>query len=261
MADVAAEAVLIGAGGRAILLQLADPAVGRGVAEHSDFAARPTERLRNTLTFAYAVTLGTPDDARRVRALVDRAHAPVRARPAAHQPGYDARDPHLQLWVAATLYDSAIRMYELVYGPMSDEAADRLYAEYAVLGTALQMPAELWPADRAAFRVYWDERVEALAPVPAARNAAEQVLHPASAPPLLRAVMPIARLLTAGLLPPRVRAAFGLPWDASRERRFRAVLCVTRVVYPRLPRAVRHWPKNHLLRRLRYLYPASEGAP
>ena len=34
MRDMAAEALLLGAGGRAILLQLACPGVGHGVAEH-----------------------------------------------------------------------------------------------------------------------------------------------------------------------------------------------------------------------------------
>ena len=36
--DVGAEAVLVAGGGRAILLQIAHPAVGRGVVDHSDFA-------------------------------------------------------------------------------------------------------------------------------------------------------------------------------------------------------------------------------
>jgi uncharacterized protein (DUF2236 family) len=54
MQAIAAEAVLIAAGGRSILLQLADPAIGHGVADHSDFASRPVDRLRGTLTYVYA---------------------------------------------------------------------------------------------------------------------------------------------------------------------------------------------------------------
>src|SRR3978361_2348269 len=89
----AADGALIAGGARAILLQVADPVVAAGVARHSDFAHRPVERLRNTLTFAYAVVLGTPDDAARVSAHVGRSHAPVNR----------ATNAELQLWVAATL--------------------------------------------------------------------------------------------------------------------------------------------------------------
>ena len=52
--------MLIAGGGRAILLQLAYPAVGHGVAAHSDFADRSLDRLQNTLRFVYAVAFGTP---------------------------------------------------------------------------------------------------------------------------------------------------------------------------------------------------------
>lgn len=90
--DVAAEGILLAGGARAILLQLANPAVGRGVAEHSDFADRPLDRLTGTLTYLYVVMYGTPDEVRAVARRVGHAHTPV--------PG--ARDTDLQLWVAAT---------------------------------------------------------------------------------------------------------------------------------------------------------------
>jgi uncharacterized protein (DUF2236 family) len=41
LADIAAEGVLIAGGARAILLQIANPAIGRGVEQHSDFASDP----------------------------------------------------------------------------------------------------------------------------------------------------------------------------------------------------------------------------
>ena len=41
LADIGAEGILLAGAGRAILLQIADPRVGHGVADHSDFAQRP----------------------------------------------------------------------------------------------------------------------------------------------------------------------------------------------------------------------------
>jgi uncharacterized protein (DUF2236 family) len=246
--DVAAESVLIAAGGRAILLQIANPAVGRGVAAHSDFASRPLDRLQNTLRYVYTVVFGTAEQARAAARTVARAHAPVREPGSAEHPGYSAFDPQLQLWVAATLYDSAIDMHERIYGPLDDASAERVYREYAVLGTALQVPEGMWPADRAAFRRYWNEQLELLRTDESTRQVAQALLHPRVAPPWLKLAMPVARLATAGLLPPRVREAFDLNWSAARQRRFDAVLGLIRAVYPRLPRGLRQRPRDLALR-------------
>ncbi len=251
MPDLAAEAVLISAGGRAILLQLADPAIGHGVARHSDFRSRPLDRLHATLTFAYAVAFGTPEDVAAVTQRVNRAHVPVRDPGGNGSPAYDAYDPGLQLWVAATLYDSAVTAYELVFGPLEPELADRLYAEYGRLGGVLQMPEDLWPADRSAFASYWSDRLRTLQTDDATRGVARELLNPTGGPMILRLVMPLARVVTTGLLPDGVRTLFNLPWTPAEQRRFDWIFRITRAVYPRLPRRLRYWPKNHYLRALR----------
>ena len=86
MRDVAAEALLVAGGGRAILLQIAHPAVGRGVADHSDFASDPLGRLRATLTFVYATVYGSPDEVAAVQRAVNRAHASVPGSPNSASP-------------------------------------------------------------------------------------------------------------------------------------------------------------------------------
>ncbi|WP_338145299.1 oxygenase MpaB family protein [Cryobacterium tagatosivorans] len=258
--DMGGEAVLIAAGGRSILLQIADPAIGHGVAGHSDFASRPLDRLRGTLTYVYAVTFGTREEAAQATRHVNRAHAPVRGQGGDGTPAYSAFTPELQLWVAATLYDSAVTMHELVYGPMDDEVADRLYREYAGLGTALQVPPELWPRDRAAFGVYWRRRLTELRTDATTRAVAAQLLHPRTGPLWLRLAMPLGRLLTVGLLPPEVRGLYDLPWSDAAQRRFDRTLRLIAVVYPALPRRLRHWPKEHFLRSLRAsMKPSTSG--
>lgn len=248
--DIAAESALIAAGGRAILLQLANPGVGRGVAEHSDFASRPLDRLVHTLEYVYTVVYGSTEQVDAVVRSVSRAHKPVRSAPDADGPAYSAFDPRLQLWVAATLYDSALDMHERVYGSLDDASAERIYQDYAVLGTALQVPPELWPADVAAFRQYWSRELQALRTDTTTRRVAQALLHPTAAPFWLRAAMPLARLVTSGLLPPSIRDGFELPWSPARRRAFTGVMAVVRVVYPRLPRALRHLPRDMALRRL-----------
>lgn len=244
LADIGAEAVLLAGGGRAILLQLANPAVGHAVADHSDFAADPLRRLRNTLTYVYALVFGTPKQVTSVRSMVQRAHAPVRSQ------SYDASDPELQLWVAATLYETAASLHARVFGALDTASADRVYRDYAIVGTALGMPAALWPIDREAFRTYWDARIAGLSVDDRVRAVGAQVLYPASGPLWLRSVMPIARLTTAGLLTPQLREAYALPWDEKRQHRFDRLMAITARVYPHLPRAIRHAPMRHYLRAL-----------
>ena len=73
---------------------------------------------------------------------------------------YNAFDPELQLWVAACIYKGGVDIYRTFVGEIDDQEADRLYREGMSLGTTLQVPPEMWPADRAAFDRYWQESLE-----------------------------------------------------------------------------------------------------
>ena len=241
VARYASDGVLLAGGARAILLQVADPAVAAGVARHSDFAHRPVQRLNNTLTFVYAVILGTPDDAVRVAALVNRAHAPVER----------AEDATLQLWVVATLYETAVAVHDRVFGSVSDALADELYHSYASLGTSLQLAANRWPPTRSDFATYWAGRVSGLTVSDDARQIAHDLFAPVSAPAWLRAGLPLARLLTIDLLPPSVRAAYRFEWTPREARRARRAWSLLRVLAAVTPHRLRSWPSRHYLTRLR----------
>lgn len=251
ISDIAPEAVLLAGAGRAVLLQLAHPAVGHGVARHSAFATDPMRRLHGTLTYIYALTNGTQEQRDLVKRRVNAAHGPVRSGPAADgsHPAYSAFDPHLQLWVAATLYESGMGMYERIFPALQPETAELIYRQYGVLGSALQMPAALWPATRADFRAYWDDAVAGLLVDETTRGVADALLRAENAPWWLRAAMPLARFVTIGLLPEPVRRGFGYTWTTGQERRlglfFGALRCLVRVT----PRRIRRAPMGFYLRR------------
>jgi len=243
--------VILAGAGRAILLQLAAPPVGYGVAEHSNFAENPMARLHGTLMYVYAVMAGTPDDRAIAQHYVRRMHAPVRGGGAAGVPAYDARDPELQLWVAATLYNTAILVHDRVFGHLPESRAEALYARYASLGTALEVPPELWPANRAAFADYWQDATGRLAVDDTIRAQADALWRAEKAPRWVRPLMPLNRFVTADLLPPAVREAYGMAWTTRDQRRADLLWSVVRVVYPRLPLRVRTWPQRYYLGRLR----------
>lgn len=230
----ARDGALVLGGGAAILMQVADPGVARGVAAHSAFADDPMRRLRHTLGYVYAVSLGDAEQVRRVAGFVDRAHAGV--------PG--ATEPDRQLWVAATLYRVGVDTYELLNGSLDGTLADEVYAASELLGTALQVPPGRWPADRSAFDDYWQDAVAALQVGDDARSVARDLLHPHRVPPWIRAGMPLGRTLTAGLLPARIRDAYGLPWH---PRAFGRAVRVARLAVRLTPRRVRELPSRRLL--------------
>jgi uncharacterized protein (DUF2236 family) len=237
----ASDAVLLVGGARAILLQVADPAVAAGVARHSDFAHRPVERLHHTLSYAYAVVLGSPDVAARAARFVTHAHAPVER----------AEDAGLQLWVAATLYETAVLVHDTVYGPVEGPLADEFYSEYSRLGTALQVPAELWPASRTAFADYWGASIRQLDVSADARRIAHDLFHPAVAPWWLRAGLPLARLLTVDLLPSPIRRAYGFRHGLVRRWQARQAWRLVRFVAMVLPARAKAIPARMLLQELR----------
>jgi uncharacterized protein (DUF2236 family) len=245
MRTVAREGALLAGGARAILLQIAHPAVGQGVAEHSDFAARPLDRLRTTLTYVYCVTFGTAEEIDAVAAQVTAAHRKVAGA------GYRASDPELQLWVAATLYDTAVLLYEELFGPLELAVADKVYEQYAVLGTALQVPTQLWPTDRAAFQAYWHDMIDTLEVTDEARRVARDLLSAERAPLLLKAAMPLNRFLTAAWLPEQIRIQYGLHWDEAQQRRYNLLRTAGAPLYRLLPLPLREAPKMWYLRDMR----------
>ena len=251
MADLAREGILVAGAGRAILLQIADPSVAAGVARHSDFGSRPLDRLHATLTFVYALALGTPEEQRSVARRVNHAHAPVRASPGEAAPGYSAFDHDAQLWVAATLYDTAVQVYELVFGALDEESRERLHREYAIVGTSLQLPPDRWPPTRAAFDEYFAARVAGLHVTAEARAVSVELLTARAAPLLVRCLLPLVRLVTAGLLPDGLRSAYGFRWTPRQQRRFARRVAVARVVWPRLPHRLRAAPSAWYLRAMR----------
>src|SRR5262249_53655558 len=141
------------------------------------------------------------------RRAVNRAHAQVYSTPDSPVQ-YNAFDVDLQLWVGACLYKGAVDVYRMFVGELDGADADRHYREGIVLGTTLQVPTEMWPADRAAFDRYWQESLAKVHIDEAVRGylypiAAGRVPGVALPRPLQRALDSFGLLITAGFLPQR----------------------------------------------------------
>jgi uncharacterized protein (DUF2236 family) len=238
--------LLLGAGPRALLMQLAHPQVAAGVADHSDFRSDPWARLQGTLRSYLRIVYGTATAARSEIRRLNELHRSITG------PTYRARDPELSLWVHATLVDSTIVVADAWLEPLSAARRARYYEETLPIGRAFGIPADRLPPNIEAFEQYLTEatgRDGAVVVGDIARELADAVLHPP-----LRPVAPVLGWLPApsyswtlwpavGLLPSGVREAYGLAWR-PRERLVSAWLVAAwRAWRPLLPTAFRQMPQ------------------
>ena len=237
--------LLLGAGPRALLLQIAHPSVAAGVDEHSDFRADPWRRLRGTLRSYLAIIYGSAPTARAEIRRLNELHRGITG------PAYAARDPELSLWVHATLVDSTIVANHAWLGPLERDRAAAYYEETRPIGRAFGIPDAFLPADLDAFDAYVAGMLAPDGPVrvgPLARELAETILHP-PLPGVLAGigVPPTAYAWTLwpsiGLLPPAVRDAYGLPWDARHRVVAGWLVTGWRAWRPLLPAAFRQMPQ------------------
>ncbi|MGT2426831.1 oxygenase MpaB family protein [Amnibacterium kyonggiense] len=245
------EGVLLAGGLRALLLQLAHPAVGHGVARHSAFETDPLARLWGTLSYIYVVAAGEPDLVRRVAREVGGAHRPV-VSDAGAAVTYDARDPDLQLWVAATIHDTAVRIVEAVWGPMPLALADELLARNGRLATALGLPADRWPRTRAEFDRVFAEAAAGLRFDEVTLPVVRALLTSRAVPRWVRLVMPLYARATLGSVP--ALAGQLAPLVAGRGPDLLPLARRLAPLWRLLPRGLRRLPAR------RFLAAAAAGA-
>ena len=223
------QGVLILGGGRALLMQVAHPLVARGVAEHSGYREDRLGRLLGTLRPMYAIAFGTPEEARHAAESVRAAHRFVVGE------GYSADDEELQRWVLATLIDTSLITYRRFVGPIPAVTVAAYYREMCQLGEWIGLPAVSMPADVDVFESYMHAMVRSVEVTDAARQIASDLFAPLPDAPWLSPAMPLMRELTAGLLPRRLREAYGLSWGPRRARTLVAAERLSRAVLPHLP--------------------------
>jgi uncharacterized protein (DUF2236 family) len=237
--------LLLGAGPRALLLQLAHPSVAAGVADHSDFRTDPWRRLDGTLRSYLRIVYGS-----RSAALAEiRRLASIHRRVTG--PGYTARDPALSLWVHATLVDSTLVANDRWLGPVPRDRAARFYAETVPLGRAFGIPEAMLPVDLDAFERYLETMLGPRGDVrvgDTARDLASAILHPPLPGALGRLGLP-TRLYdwtlwpALDLLPERVRVGYGFEWGPLQRGVTAWLLAGWRAWRPVLPGDFRQMPQ------------------
>ncbi|MFD5040244.1 oxygenase MpaB family protein [Streptomyces sp. NPDC058377] len=240
----------------ALTLQVAHPAVGAGVDEHSVFRTDPWGRGERSLSSLQLWVYGgeaAAEEGRRLRKL----HRTIQGTDTRGR-RYHALTPANYAWVHATGFPVYRHASRYLIRPLTEAQERALYQEWLQVGRVLgihdrDMPQtieEFWPY----YRSMLAEEVEATVVVRELVATDLPVPPPDRGPLVLRLVLkalwpvllpPLARFrsfLTVGLMPPDAREAIGLDWTPGQERRLRRFGAVVRRIVPVLPERLRYLP-------------------
>ncbi|MFF3617183.1 oxygenase MpaB family protein [Streptomyces sp. NPDC002580] len=257
--EVAGDVRMLFALPSALVLQVAHPAVGAGVDDHSVFRTDPWGRAQRSLQSLQLWVYGGEqalEEGRRLR----RLHKTISGTDH-HGRAYHALTPAYYAWVHATAYPIFLRAAEYLSRPLDKDEQHRLYDELLQLGDILGIRRRDMPPTPETYWQYFDamvhDELEATIVVRELLDPHRPVTLPDRSPAPLRLLWPLlhpplARLnifVTTGLLPPAARERLGLTWSARDERRLRRFGAVVRRTLPLLPERLRYLPLSYAARR------------
>jgi uncharacterized protein (DUF2236 family) len=167
--------------------------------------------------------------------------------------------------VHATLVDTALQVFRAVVRDLERRDAERYYEESCVVGELLGIPRAVLPKTLSQFDDYFRSMIEGPT-LHVGRIARDQKdvlgrLDPSygftsiygaewgkrfgralDLAPMKRLYGSVVRVVAAGLLPPRVREAYGYRWDRRDRIAYRALVRSLRATVPRLPAGLRFLP-------------------
>lgn len=257
---ISREAILVLGGARAVLLQLAHPLVAQAVYMHSSYMHDPFGRAERTFIMSQMLTFGSISTARQAAHQINHLHAHVQgtlpAQAGDHAAGttYIARDPDLLLWVHATVVDTVLNFYPLFIGPLSQEEQEQYYQETKTIARLLGLSSAAMPETVDDLRLYIQDVVDSnrLAATPQARALAHQVLFPAG-PIALKPFIYFNLIITCALLPPPVRAIYGMEWSRKQQFLFDLIAYGMRKTISHLPETLRTFPITRKIMQERHL--------
>ncbi len=239
-------------GPRAAVLQNMLPALGQGVEDHSVWFEETLARLARSIPPIFGTVYGPDAEATGLR--VRDFHSSIKGKMPDGRP-YSALNPETYYWAHATFVEHLVVGIDTFIRPLSRAEKDQLIAESLTWFERYGVSARDIPTTWAEFEAYWQDALEHR--LVRHRTAAYGVGYATKGWPrprqlpavvwwLVRGpVNALSSFVTIGGMPPRSREILGLPWDESRERRYRRFAAAVRSLDPllrRLPSRIRLHP-------------------
>lgn len=215
------------AGGTALLLQVAQPQVGAGVAQFSDYQRQPWRRLSRTVRLYSSLVYATRPQAEQLGQQLRQRHQHIRGVDAQGQP-YHALEHHLMAWVHATLAYELVHSLETFRGPLQPWVTQAYWEEQLRLAEVMGIDPQALPVDWPAFCAWYRQQLRGLQVTPTAQEIWRQLARPPAPSGLPAAALPLWRmlhrplgwllqLLTGALLPQALATQLGWHWTPARR--------------------------------------------
>jgi uncharacterized protein (DUF2236 family) len=231
-------------GVRALLLQIAHPAVAEGVAKYSNFQSDPFGRGFRTFKAMANIYFGDRQQAEQTAQRLNKIHSGIRGQyPAgtAEMP-FVATDPGLLLWVLSTLTDTTIRVFEQMPIPgLPADWRERFYEESKITARLMGIPETSYPTDFQAFRIYFDEMLNSdlLGSTPACKAIAQAIVRHPKAPGKW------LDQFAGGWMPDALCERLGITTRTDSAQRLAKLMRRARAIFLLIPRTLRYNPAYH----------------
>jgi len=224
---------------RALLLQVAHPAVADGVRQHSNFKTDYLGRAHRTFTSMIHIWFGDTQQATASALRLYSIHSMIRGR--VYGKSYTANEAHLLMWVLATLVDTTVVAYEKAKGPLSTEEKEQFFQESKQTAQLMGIPLDKYPENWAGFSLYFERMIHDGSLI------VDQVATDISLDLFdhYYLLKKISRLVAAGFLPTPIRAAYGLQFSKQQEKNFYRLLKISKFVTNLIPLTLRSAPPWH----------------
>ncbi|MFK7804912.1 MAG: oxygenase MpaB family protein [Anaerolineae bacterium] len=233
--------ILLG-GYRAIMLQMAHPAVAQGVEQSSSFRNDMIGRARRTIQAMNSLIFGSKEQALKAATIMHHIHHQVKG---VVPDGIDsswagqrfrANALDLKNWVGLTTFDTVIIYFEKFVRPLSSVEKEQLAQEGHTLALLCGLPPE-----------YHHQTLESQIVLRDEIFAGDELVVADVASGIVKDLFGVTpgsldERITYGLLPPAVRELYQIPWsDADQEAHEKLAQKIS-FLNRSLPKAVRYIP-------------------
>ena len=248
--EVYKESIFLFGGVRALLLQVAHPAIADGVARFSNFEKDAFGRAFRTFLAMGTLYFGNAAQARNVGERLYKIHGSITGTYLTQEGNpdterhYSANDPDLLLWVHATLIHTSTLVYETMLGPMSTDLRNRFYQENKVAAILMGIPPDTYPIDYEAFSRYFESVLSdgTLYVSDYGFKTGKAIIDHESSPTR------IVKYLAAGMLPVHLCKSWGVAKTEDSEIRVSKTLKRIGLFYRILPPFIKYAPAYHQAR-------------
>ncbi len=230
-------------GQRALVVGATHPVPYVGTSSSTKAKERPFMRLSATAEAFESIFFGDRAEADRVLAMVHHMHTRVHGsldRDEGDFPAgtpYDAFDPELMLWTMGMLADSSRVAFETLVRPLSSAEREELWQEWIRFGELFGMPRSVAPATAGEFDEWLGAHLAGsrFHVTEEARVVGRAIVTAMPVPLSMRLGVAGTNLVVMGMLPGRVRQAFGFGWTPAHAAAFAAITASVRASHAVVP--------------------------